>query len=62
MKLNRTHPVPIPMRAKDPQLWFYVNERSITVVQKRNDCDRIMSGNIPRRYLLAALKAMRVRQ
>lgn len=52
MKLSRRLPINL-----SPTVWFYVNEGSITVISQGERGTTL--ATIPRRYLEAALAAMR---
>lgn len=59
MKLNRRERTNLPHPSNMPEAWFYVNEGSISVII--NGSIGSMSCTIPKKYMLAALAAMRKR-
>jgi hypothetical protein len=62
VKLDRRRPCNLPRKAKNkPLAWFYVNEGSIDVLVRSDELQIAMEVNIPRKYLVAALAAMRQR-
>lgn len=61
MKFNRRDPCFLPDKVGQPKAWFYVNEGSISVLIASRDNHGAVEATISRKYLVAALAAMRQR-